>query len=68
MKRIAAHATSVETLKNGAKLYHLPGGRVIEQVEGKAPDVVKKGHWPPPAATAAPAATSAQPAATPSVS
>jgi hypothetical protein len=46
MKRIAAHATSVETLENGAKLYHLAGGRVIEQVDGHSPYVVKAGNWP----------------------
>jgi hypothetical protein len=51
MKRIAAHATSVETLANGAKLYHLPGGREIEQVPGKSPYVTKHGTWPPPSTT-----------------
>jgi hypothetical protein len=43
MKRIAARATSVETLKNGAKLYHLPNGRLVEEVPGKTPYVVKAG-------------------------
>jgi hypothetical protein len=42
MKRIAAHATSSEHLKNGATLYHLADGAEIEQVEGKTPYVVKK--------------------------
>src|SRR5262249_50835415 len=45
MKRIASHATSVEPLPNGAKLYHLAGGRVVEQVEGHSPYVVKAGSW-----------------------
>jgi hypothetical protein len=43
MARIAAHATSVETLRNGAKLYHLAGGREVEQAPGKTPYVVAKG-------------------------
>jgi hypothetical protein len=45
MKQIASHATSVETLPNGAKLYHLSGGRIVEQVEGHSPYVVKAGNW-----------------------
>jgi hypothetical protein len=57
MKRIAARAESVETLKNGAKLYHLPGGREIEQVPGKSPYVTRKGTPPAPAATTTPPAT-----------
>jgi hypothetical protein len=57
MKRIAARATSVETLKNGAKLYHLPGGRDVEQVPGKSPYVTKQGTPPAPAAPTTPAAT-----------
>jgi hypothetical protein len=59
MKRIAAHATSVETLKNGAKLYHLAGGREIEQVAGKSPYVVEAGNWP---SHAKPATTTLGPA------
>ena len=56
MKRIASHATKVETLKNGAKLYFLPNGREVEQAEGKTPYVVAKGTVPAPKATT-PAAT-----------
>jgi hypothetical protein len=41
MKRIAAHSTSSEKLKNGAELYHLANGEEIEQVAGKTPYVVK---------------------------
>jgi hypothetical protein len=41
MKRISAHATSSEKLKNGAELYHLANGEEIEQVPGKSPYVVK---------------------------
>ena len=41
MKRIGAHATSSEKLKNGATLSHLANGEEIEQVEGKTPYVVK---------------------------
>jgi hypothetical protein len=57
MKRIAARAESVETLKNGAKLYHLPNGRVVEQLPGHSPYVTKKGTPPTPAATTPPPAT-----------
>lgn len=49
MKRIADRAEKVETLKSGAKLYHLPGGRVIEQAPGHTPYVVDAGDsklWP----------------------
>ncbi len=74
MKRIASHATSVETLKNGAKLYHLPNGREVEQVAGKTPYVVKAGTVAPatkpapaptvPATTAPAASAPTAPAAT----
>jgi hypothetical protein len=68
MQRIAARAESVETLKNGAKLYHLPNGREVEQVPGKSPYVTKKGT-PPPASTSStttppPATTAATPSTT----
>jgi hypothetical protein len=43
MARIAKRAEKVETLDNGAKLFHLPGGRIVEQVPGKTPYVVKAG-------------------------
>lgn len=52
MKRIASHATKVETLKNGAKLYFLANGREVEQAPGKTPYVVAKGTVPAPKATA----------------
>jgi hypothetical protein len=55
LARITSHATKVETLANGAKLYHLPGDREIEAMPGKSPYVVKKGTWP--TSTKAPAAT-----------
>jgi hypothetical protein len=45
MERISSRALRVVTLKNGAKLYTLPGGRQIEQVPGKSPYVVKAGNW-----------------------
>jgi hypothetical protein len=65
MKRIAARAESVETLKNGAKLYHLPNGRVIEQLPGHSPYVTKKGTPPAPAVTTPPpAATTTTPSTT----
>jgi hypothetical protein len=64
MKRIAARAESVETLKNGAKLYHLPNGREVEQVPGKSPYVTKKGTPPAPSTTAAPPATTTPPPTT----
>ena len=41
--RIAAHATKVETLKNGATLYTLAGGREVEQAPGHTPYVVRHG-------------------------
>jgi hypothetical protein len=64
MKRIAARAESVETLKNGAKLYHLPNGREIEQLPGHSPYVTKKGTPPTAAATPPPATTSTTPSTT----
>jgi hypothetical protein len=75
MKRIAARAESVETLKNGAKLYHLPNGRVVEQLPGHSPYVTKKGTPaqpstsaatppPPPATTTTPSTTTTAPPAT----
>jgi hypothetical protein len=66
MKRIAARAESVETLKNGAKLYHLPNGRVIEQLPGHSPYVTQKGTPPAPAAatTPPPATTTTTPSTT----
>jgi hypothetical protein len=66
MKRIASHATKVETLKNGAKLYFLANGREVEQAPGKTPYVVAKGTVPTPKATT-PAATPTT-SATPSTS
>ena len=57
MKRIAARAESVETLKNGAKLYHLPNGRVIEQLPGHSPYVTQKGTPPPTTTKTPPPAT-----------
>jgi hypothetical protein len=45
LDRIASHATKIETLKNGAKLYHLAGGREVEAAPGKSPYVVAKGDW-----------------------
>lgn len=56
MKKIASHATKVETLKNGAKLYFLANGREVEQAPGKSPYVVAKGTVPAPKTTT-PAAT-----------
>jgi hypothetical protein len=64
MKRIAARAESVETLKNGAKLYHLPNGRVIEQVPGRSPYVTQKGTPPTAATTPPPATTTTTPSTT----
>jgi hypothetical protein len=68
MKRIEARAESVETLENGAKLYHLPGGREVEQVPGKSPYVTKKGTWPQPTDTkpTTPATTTPTTTTTPS--
>lgn len=71
LQRIASHATKVETLKNGAKLYHLAGGREVEAAPGKSPYVVKQGDWgekkaaTTPAAPATTAPTTAPPAAAP---
>lgn len=45
LQRLQKHATKVETLNNGAKLYHLPGGRLVEAAPGKSPYVVAKGNW-----------------------
>jgi hypothetical protein len=64
LKRIASHATTVETLDNGAKVYHLAGGRQVEAAPGKSPYVIVKGDWPPaktakPAAPATPTPTTA---------
>jgi len=42
MKRITAHSTKTETLKNGATLFDLADGEVVEQAAGKTPYVVKK--------------------------
>jgi hypothetical protein len=64
MKRIAARAESVETLKNGAKLYHLPNGRVIEQLPGHSPYVTSKGTPPTAATTPPPATTTTTPSST----
>jgi hypothetical protein len=47
LKRIASHATTIETLDNGAKVYHLAGGRQVEAAPGKSPYVIVKGDWPP---------------------
>jgi hypothetical protein len=60
MAQIRSHATSVETLKNGALLLHLKDGREIEQVAGKSPYVVVAGSG---SKAPAPAATTAVPAA-----
>lgn len=61
MKRIAAHASSSEQLRNGAELYHLTDGEEIEQVAGKTPYVVKAAtpETAPAAATTATTATTA---------
>ena len=63
MKRIASHASKVETLKNGAKLYHLAGGREVEQAPGHTPYVVAKGNWPQKTSPAAAGGASTTPPA-----
>lgn len=65
MKRIASHASKVETLKNGARLYFLANGREVEQVPGKTPYVVRAGTPPAkPAPASTPAAATTAPATT----
>jgi hypothetical protein len=63
MARIEAHATAVDTLRNGAKVYHLAGGRLVEQAPGKSPYVIKAGERPTPQPTQT-AATPSAPATT----
>jgi hypothetical protein len=68
MKRIASHATKVETLKNGAKLYFLANGREVEQAPGKTPYVVAKGTVPAPKTTTPSTSTTPSSSAAPSTS
>jgi hypothetical protein len=64
MQRIASHASKVETLKNGAKLYFLANGREVEQAPGKTPYVVKAGTKPATAAAPPAQPSSTTPSAT----